>query len=85
MLPIAQEAPLGAPSPNLGNPYEHFSINLPTLFCDFRSHCLFERGHKSHIRNFRDVNFFHLSEASFRRYWSTALAAIVARGQGDAN
>ena len=39
----------------------------------------------AHIRNYRDVNFFHWSEASFRRYWSTALAAIVARGQGDAN
>ena len=39
----------------------------------------------AHIRNYRDVNFFQWSEASFRRYWSTALAAIVARGQGDAN
>ena len=39
----------------------------------------------AHIRNYRDVNFFHLNEASFRRHWSTTLATIVARGQGDAN
>ena len=34
----------------------------------------------AHIRNYRDLNFFHWSEASFRRCWSTALATNVARG-----
>eukprot|EP01051_Picozoa_sp_SAG22_P002084 SAG22_NODE_89_length_21278_cov_16.698758_3_plen_89_part_00 len=39
----------------------------------------------AHIRNYRDVNYFHWNEASFSRYWSTTLSTIVARGQGDVN
>ena len=37
----------------------------------------------SHVSNFRDVDHFHWSEASFRRYWATALSMTVARGQAD--
>eukprot|EP01051_Picozoa_sp_SAG22_P008523 SAG22_NODE_655_length_8104_cov_6.498438_2_plen_100_part_00 len=34
----------------------------------------------AHIRNYCDVNYFHWNEANFRRYWSTTLSTIVARG-----
>ncbi len=37
----------------------------------------------SHVSSFRDVDHFHWSEASFRRYWATALSMTVARGQAD--
>ena len=42
-------------------------------------------GHAIGPAGQNDSPIFHWSEASFHRYWSTALAAIVARGQGDAN
>eukprot|EP01051_Picozoa_sp_SAG22_P022090 SAG22_NODE_5154_length_1076_cov_0.848516_1_plen_118_part_10 len=34
----------------------------------------------SHISMYRDVDFFHWSEATFKRYWQTALSTAVTRG-----
>ena len=52
------------------HPYNNFVLQCVGTFV---LHVVRAFEHASaHIRNYRDVNFFHWSEASFRRYWSTA-------------
>ena len=43
----------------------------------------FFAGASSHISVYRDVDFFHCSEATFKRYWQTALCTDVTRWQAD--